>query len=229
MDASVMDSKGSLGIVIALREIRNPVLAARAVMATPHAALSGEGAAIFARLKGFEPLGPVPEAVLERHRQILTVLRAGDFSETYPRWKDADPESLWNFGTLSYGSILQSDTIGAVAIDRQGNLAAANSTGGAPPMLLGRVGDAPMIGCGFFAGPACAIAATGLGEEIMKKMLAKTVYDLVVRGDSVSVACEKGLAMFPPEIAAGLIAISPQGFAVVANREMASYALVREH
>ena len=95
-------------------------------------------------------------------------------------------------------------------------------------MMIGRVGDTPMIGCGFYAGPASAVAVTGIGEEIIKRMLAKTVYDMVLNGDDIKSACEKGIAMFPTEIAAGIIGMSTTGHAVVSNREMANYVMTEE-
>ncbi|MDI6890792.1 MAG: isoaspartyl peptidase/L-asparaginase [Thermodesulfovibrionales bacterium] len=104
----------------------------------------------------------------------------------------------------------------------------ANSTGGFSPMMLGRVGDGPMIGCGFYAGPACALATTGIGEEIIKKVLAKTVYDMIFHGEDIKKACRKGINMFPPEIKVGIITISTTGYAVISNTEMANYVLVKE-
>jgi beta-aspartyl-peptidase (threonine type) len=134
---------------------------------------------------------------------------------------------LWNFEDAFYKEIF-CDTVGAVAIDKEGVFAVANSTGGFSPMMLGRIGDSPMIGCGFYAGFSCAIAATGMGEEIIKRMLAKTVYDMISRGEDIKKACKKGISMFPPEIKIGIIAISKEGFTVASNTEMANYVLVKE-
>jgi L-asparaginase/beta-aspartyl-peptidase (threonine type) len=85
-----------------------------------------------------------------------------------------------------------------------------------------------MIGCGFYAGSACALATTGMGEMIIKKMFAKTVYDMVSHSEDIKEACNKGIAMFPLEISVGIIAISKTGYSVVANSEMAHYAMVKE-
>jgi len=84
-----------------------------------------------------------------------------------------------------------------------------------------------MIGCGFFAGGAGAIAATGIGEEIIKRMLAKTVYDMILNSGDIRTACKKGISMFPDEVAVGLIGITRAGYAVASNREMAHYALIK--
>jgi beta-aspartyl-peptidase (threonine type) len=227
MDASVMDSKGNIGIVIAIKNVKNPVLVARNVLKTPHVALAGDGATIFARKQGFEPFHKASKSALERYKKVKQIIKEGRLSEEAPRWKDHSIESLWNFEGISYKEVL-CDTIGAVAIDKEGVLAVVNSTGGFSPMMLGRVGDAPMIGCGFYAGPVCAIAATGIGEEIIKKMLAKTVYDVISRGKDIKKACKEGINMFPPEITVGIIGISRTDYAAVSNKEMANYALVKE-
>lgn len=228
MDAGVMDSGGNIGIVISIRDVKNPVLVARAVIHTPHLALSGQGAEAFARKLGFGPFHEVSSHSRERYKRLKQLIKEGKLSEEDPRWRGHDPGSLWNFEDVSYEDIFACDTIGAVAIDKEGNMAVANSTGGASPMMLGRVGDTPMPGCGFYAGPACAVAVTGIGEEIIKRMLAKTVYDSFFRGEDIRGACEKGIALFQNEIPVGIIGISKTGYAVSSNRNMASYVLVEE-
>ncbi len=228
MDAAVMDSLGNLGVVISIRGIMNPVLVARAVIDTPHVALSGHGAAAFAKKRGFKPFGEMSPIALERYREMKQRIREGRVGDVNPLWRGHSIESLWNFEEMSYGAIFSCDTVGVVAMDKQGNMAVANSTGGALPMMLGRVGDSPMVGCGFFAGPACAVAVTGLGEEIIRRMLAKTVYDMVSKGLDVRTACEEGIKMFPPEIPVGVIGISRTGHAMISNREMAAHAVIGE-
>ena len=228
MDAGVMDSENNIGMVISIRGVKNPVVVARAVIDTPHVALSGQGATAFAKKSGFAPFYQVSPRSLERFKKVRELIKEGKVGEENPLWIGYDVESLWNFEDVSYRDLFCCDTIGAVALDKEGNMAAANSTGGASPMMLGRVGDSPLIGCGFYAGPACAVAATGIGEEIIKRMLAKTVNDMVFYGEDIRTACEKGIAMFPHEIAVGLIGLSKTGYAVTSNRGMASYALMRE-
>ena len=218
MDSAVMDSERRLGIVISLRGIRNPVLAAKALTATPHVALSGEGAARFAMAHGIASLDHVPEEVRERCRRMREVMKTEGFARDYPHWKGQDLGSLWNFPSPPDEDMLLCDTVGAVALDRKGAFAVASSTGGASPMLLGRVGDTAMPGCGFYAGKAGAVAVTGLGEEMIRAMTARTVYDLIAKGAATGVACEKGVALFPPETAVGIIALSRKGFGLSANR-----------
>ena len=229
MDAAVMDSRKNLGIVISLRGFRNPVLAARAVMDTPHVALSGEGAANFARARGLDPLSPsVPEAILERCRRIRRLLGSrGEMGTEYPLWQGRDLRMLWNFDDPPPEDLLLCDTVGATAIDRNGLLAVASSTGGASPMLMGRVGDTAMAGCGFFAGPLAAVAVTGLGEEMIRHMAAKTVYDHVAAGLTIEEACAKGAAVFPAHVPVGIIGISRAGHGLSANRPLPHHVLLK--
>jgi L-asparaginase/beta-aspartyl-peptidase (threonine type) len=228
MDAAVMDSGGRIGVVISIREVKNPVLVARAVIDTPHVALSAQGATAFARKWGFPPCRQVSKHALERHKRIERLIREGKLGEVDPRWQNCDVEALWNFDAVSYKDVFSCDTVGAVALDKEGSLAVATSTGGASPMMLGRVGDSPMIGCGFYAGPLGAMAVTGIGEEIIKKMLAKTVYDMVSRGEDTTVALENGISMFAEDVAVGVIALTREGFAAVSNRQMAYAVRIME-
>jgi isoaspartyl peptidase/L-asparaginase-like protein (Ntn-hydrolase superfamily) len=227
MDAGVMDSAGRIGMVMALRDVRNPILAARAVMETPHVALAGLGATLFARQRGLAPSLPISERVLKRYLLSQRLLRKGRLQERDSRWKGSDIRRLWNF-EVAFGEVFPPDTVGAVAIDRSGGAAAAASTGGASPMMLGRVGDTALVGSGLYAGCGAAVTVTGIGEEIIRRMLSKTVYDLIRGGQETETACSEGLALFPPEMAAGIIAISAGGCAIRANRRMAAYSLIEE-
>ena len=123
---------------------------------------------------------------------------------------------------------LPSDTIGVVALDKNGVFAVAASTGGAAPMMVGRVGDTPMNGCGFYAGPQGAVAVTGLGEESIRKMLSKTVYDMIADEMDETDACKSGLGLAAPGIKMGIIAISRRGWAVAASNTMAHWSIIRQ-
>jgi beta-aspartyl-peptidase (threonine type) len=218
-DAGVMDSAGNLGMVMNLRNVRNPVTVARAVTRTPHVALAGRGAETFAEKIGSAPFPGVSARAVERHERIRTLLKEGRLGEVNPLWKDVGP---------SFFEGLSCDTVGAIAVDEDGVFAVAASTGGAVPMLVGRVGDTPMVGCGFYAGPAGAVAATGIGEEIIRRLLAKEVYDAVSGGTDIAAACSRAISVFSPAVPAGLIGISKKGYAVSSNRPMAHYAMVKE-
>jgi beta-aspartyl-peptidase (threonine type) len=157
MDAAVMEGRERrAGAVAGICGPKNPVLAARAVMEhSPHVLLAGEGALAFCRSQGLafaerdyfytESRWQALQHILERRRRGLP---------------DTDPEED---DALGHG------TVGAVARDRDGNLAAATSTGGIAGKLPGRIGDSPIIGAGTYADNAsCAVSATGHGEIFMR-------------------------------------------------------------
>ena len=102
-----------------------------------------------------------------------------------------------------------------------GTFAVAGSTGGSAPMLLGRVGDTPLIGCGFYAGEHGAVACTGVGEEIARRMLAREVYESMRAGMTPQAACEAGVDLFPAEVSVGVIAVGRDGAGAASNRDMA--------
>lgn len=150
LDASIMDGKTrGAGAVTGARYTRNPVLLARAVMEhSPHVMLSREGADEFSREQGLDQVDPDYFATPERWRQ-LEELKAKKLG-----WYDID---------MKYG------TVGAVAIDSEGNVAAATSTGGLTGKRWGRIGDSPVIGAGNYAdNRACAVSATGAGEFFIR-------------------------------------------------------------
>lgn len=150
MDAAIMDgSTRAAGAVARTTRTRNPVSLARAVMtASPHVLLSGEGADTFSAEQQLEQADPTWFATPERLRQLeeLKSRKSGHF--------DVD---------MKYG------TVGAVATDAAGHVAAATSTGGLTGKRWGRVGDTPLIGAGTYADDhACAVSATGAGEYFIR-------------------------------------------------------------
>lgn len=157
LDAAIMDgSTLDVGAVMAVRSIRNPVSLARKVMDdTPHVMLAGEGALAFAKETGEK---------IER----ITYFRKG--RDAIPR---PEPESE-NPADDEHG------TVGAVARDIYGNLAAATSTGGWTTKMPGRVGDTPIIGGGTFADNAsCAVSCTGKGEDFIRTVIAHRMAALI--------------------------------------------------
>lgn len=208
MDAAVMNSSGSLGIAINVRHVKNPVLFARAILDTPHVALAGRGAEAYAKETGLRFSYRISKESIKRHDNLKKAIQGGE------------KDSFWK----KYSS----DTVGAVALDRNGVFAVATSTGGASPMMVGRVGDVPMIGCGFYCGERGAVAVTGLGEEIIRRMSSRFIYDLLADGTGPEAACRKALALFPSDIKMGAIAISRDGHAVVSNKSMASYSIIKQ-
>jgi L-asparaginase/beta-aspartyl-peptidase (threonine type) len=110
--------------------------------------------------------------------------------------------------------------VGAVARDANGALAVATSTGGTATMLLGRVGDSPIIGCGLYAGPHGAVSVTGEGEEILVRMMARAIHDRLGSGASPEEACRDEVATFLPDHVTGAIALTPDAWGWAANRHL---------
>jgi beta-aspartyl-peptidase (threonine type) len=204
MDAAVMEAGGRLGAVAALRDVKNPVLVAREVARTPHWLLAGEGALRFARQAGLAGGFVSSVHAHRKHHEMMKRLLAaedkGGLAEFSRHWNF--PVG-WNEAIERYGC----GTVGAVARDGSGNFSVATSTGGCAPALLGRVGDTPIVGCGYYAGPAGAVAATGIGEHIVRVTLSRTVYQLMEAGIPLRTALERGIALLPGHIAVGLIAV----------------------
>jgi isoaspartyl peptidase/L-asparaginase-like protein (Ntn-hydrolase superfamily) len=199
LDASIMDGATlKAGAVAASRHIRNPVLAARAVMEeSPYVMLSGSGADAFARKHGLDIVG----------RDYFTTkarLSSLELARRKQRGRTA----------VELNAAEQHGTVGAVARDCTGNLAAATSTGGFTHKMVGRIGDTPIIGAGTYAdNRTCAVSATGDGEFFIRAVVAHNVSARMrYRGDSLAVAARDALnevAMLGG--AGGLIAVDRRG------------------
>jgi len=223
MDASIMTDEGRFAAVGAIERVRNPVLVARAVMdSTPHLFMVGEGATRFAHRVGFAdvvPTSPQAEAKYRARmkRQAELFARA---DTTIFDWR-----RYWNFPGPMPADVLEwsrhGDTVGSVARSADGHFAATLSTGGTSVTLCGRVGDVPVCGAGLFAGPAGAVACTGEGEQIIRRFLARSVYERMAAGVPARKAVEEAVAMFPARWDVGLIAVDRTGWGVAANRPMA--------
>ncbi len=163
-DAIVMDGATlRAGSVTTLRHIRNPIRLARQVLENcPHMMLAGEGAERFAVEQGLTLCAP-EELIAEAERDAWLKCRGSKHAAAHHRGHEQG-------------------TVGAVALDSDGRLFAATSTGGTCCKLPGRVGDSPLIGCGCYADvEAGGVSCTGYGEAIMKVVLAKTVADFLRR------------------------------------------------
>ena len=213
LDAIIMDGADlSFGAVAAVQNLLHPVSLAREIMTkTDHSMLVGKGAQAFAKSIGMEELDPaalLTERELAYYHQI----------KEDPHFKSHHPFEPF-----------PSDTVGAVAMDKDGNLAAATSTGGTPRKMAGRVGDSPIIGAGAYAdNQTGAVSTTGWGESIMKVLLAKTVCDRMEHTGpeeaakfGIQVLREKGKGY------GGLIGINAQGeYAFAYNTEKMAWAWV---
>lgn len=219
MDASIMDTRGRLGSVAAVRNVKNPVLLARSVADTPHCLLAGEGAERLAHALGLSPHPGPGQLQRENHRKILASM-AG----SVPAMPGVDNrlfERFWNYKSpLLLPAGAACDTVGAVVRDNEGHFAVAASTGGSAPCLLGRVGDTPVIGAGFYAGPEGAVACTGIGEHIMRHLLARSVYQWIADGMPLRQALRRGVDLIDPKVVVGIIAVSKTEAGSCANRGM---------
>lgn len=121
------------------------------------------------------------------------------------------------------------DTVGAVALDVHGTFAVACSTGGTDGAMLGRVGDTPIPGSGFWAGPHGAVAATGTGEAIVPRMLARAVYEWIAQGMALRHALAAGIALLPESTEVGLIGVTPTEAAAAGNRCMPAHVIEHGH
>jgi beta-aspartyl-peptidase (threonine type) len=191
LDASIMDGKFlKAGAISCVKNIKNPITLAKEVMQhSEHVFLCAEGAEEFARWRG---IAFAPD------EYFFTTQR-------YEQWQHATANELMQ---LDHGGEKKFGTVGAVALDQQGNLAAATSTGGITNKRFGRVGDSPMIGAGTYANNrTCAVSCTGHGEYFIravvaydvaalmeyKDMLLKEATDLVVNHKLVEFGAEGGL------------------------------------
>ncbi len=211
LDALLMDGGASgamrAGGVACVERLRNPIHAARLVLdKSPHVYFVGGDAEAFAAQHGM-PLIDNSELVLDRERARLADAqqkeRAGLSDETFSG--PAAP-ALPNFASH--------DTVGAVALDARGNLAAATSTGGTLNKAPGRVGDSSLIGCGCYAdNHSAAVSLTGWGEPIMKLVLGKWAVDRVLAGDAPETAAQASIAYLFRRLGGhgGIILLGPDG------------------
>jgi beta-aspartyl-peptidase (threonine type) len=177
LDAAIMDGRNrAAGAVAGVTTVRNPILLARMVMErSPHVFLAGAGAERFAREHGFEPVDPAWFETPERQRQLE------EFRQRKSGWFD---------NSVKYG------TVGAVARDDEGHVAAATSTGGLTGKRWGRIGDSPVIGAGTYADDrAGAISATGAGEYFIRVAAAKAICERMrLLGERAQIAAEAVIA-----------------------------------
>jgi beta-aspartyl-peptidase (threonine type) len=218
LDALLMDGgvTGTMraGGVACVERLRNPIHAARLVLEkSPHVYFVGRDAENFAAEQGM-PLIDNAELVLDRERARLAAAqqkeRAGLPDQTFSGVPEMDKEAP---GVTAYDASSH-DTVGAVALDAGGNLAAATSTGGTLNKAPGRVGDSSLIGCGCYADNlSAAVSLTGWGEPIMKLVLGKWAVDRVLAGDAPDVAAEAAIAYLFRRLGGhgGIILLGPDG------------------
>jgi beta-aspartyl-peptidase (threonine type) len=215
LDASIMDGATlRSGAVANVSCVRNPVLAARRVMEnSKHVFFVGKGAEDFARDEGLEIVEPSYFATAARYEQLLRVQREQPGAAVL----DHDGQAMVA-GVQPAAAPIDPDrkfgTVGAVAVDAQGNLAAATSTGGVTNKQVGRVGDAPLIGAGYAANGTCAVSTTGTGEMFIRMVASYDVAaQMEYRGVSLEEAAHSVMHEKLPRIGGkgGLIAVDGKG------------------
>jgi beta-aspartyl-peptidase (threonine type) len=213
LDALIMDGAtlraGGVGCV---ERLRNPVRAARKILSeSPHVYFVGEGAERFAAEHGV-PLCANEELVIAREEERL-------------REYQAQPEQ---HGNDLFAAATSHDTVGAVALDRDGNIAASTSTGGILNKAPGRLGDSSLIGCGCYAdNQTAAVSTTGWGEPIMKLVLAKWTADRVGSGASPEAAAGEAMQHLKQRVHGhgGIIVLNTQGqFGIAHNTPRMAWA-----
>lgn len=197
LDAALMEGHTlRAGAVAGLRRVRNPIRLARAVMEqSPHVMLIGKGAEAFARAQGIEMVDPA-------------------WFRTEHRWQQLQQARAREQAALAPSRASLYGTVGAVALDVHGHLAAATSTGGMTNKRWGRVGDAPIIGAGTYATAGCAVSATGWGEYFIRLAVAHDICARVkYRGDALPDAAHAVIDRDVPALGGdgGVIALDADG------------------
>jgi beta-aspartyl-peptidase (threonine type) len=227
MDAAIMDGRTlACGAVAAVKNVRNPIRLARRVMEdTPHVLLGGPGADDFGVISGVDRRPQAyfnTERQLEQFREIRAQRGSARRGAARPGSGDTVASALGDYtgnagapGSLGGASHL--GTVGAVAMDRYGNLAAATSTGGTMMKRIGRVGDVPVIGAGTYANNAtAAVSCTGRGEEFIRRTVAYDVSAQIEYGGlSLQEAVNRVIRDKLKPGDGGLIAVGPDGTIVM--------------
>ncbi|MGA7908391.1 MAG: isoaspartyl peptidase/L-asparaginase [Candidatus Sulfotelmatobacter sp.] len=223
LDALIMDGAtlraGGVGCV---ERLRNPVRAARKILSeSPHVYFVGEGAERFAAEHGIA-LCRNDELIIPREIEHLREYQA----EAAQHGNDL-------FAPSSDDMTISHDTVGAVALDRKGNIAAATSTGGTLNKAPGRLGDSSLIGCGCYADNLSAAASTtGWGEPIMKLVLAKWTADRISAGNLPEWAAQEAMNYLKQRVNGhgGIIVLDPQGhFGIAHNTPRMAWAYKTVH
>src|SRR6266704_6678886 len=210
LDAGIMEGHTlEVGAVACVELIKNPISLARKVLESPHVLLVGKGAQAYALECGI-PMCELEDLVTERQYQIWLEKKAQAAKESHienePRHHRREVASV-EAREERHG------TVGAVAIDMTGHLAAATSTGGITNQYPGRVGDSPLVGCGLYADDNAAVSCTGDGEDFTRLLIAKRTADFVAHGETAREAAATAIAFLGAKATGtgGLIIVDRKG------------------
>ncbi|HEV2484534.1 MAG TPA: isoaspartyl peptidase/L-asparaginase [Terracidiphilus sp.] len=216
MDAALMNGATlEAGSVAAVHSTRHPIALARAVMErTAYVMMVGAGADAFARAQGLEQQPPSFFFTETRWQEFVSIMRASG-RPVPPRPQGAPPEVKPIAASGAHIFAHRFGTVGAVARDSEGHLAAATSTGGMQGKLPGRVGDSPLIGAGTYASDrSCAVSGTGVGEYFIRLTMARDVCTLVQEGLTPRQAADRMIHRELPALKGGeggVIVLAPTG------------------
>jgi beta-aspartyl-peptidase (threonine type) len=205
LDAGIMEGQSlSVGAVADIELIKNPISLARKVMESPHVLLVGAGAQQFAQENGIS---------FCRYEDLLTERQYNNWKAHRTEHEAEEPRYLRREVKAVSPHEEKHGTVGAVAVDTHGNLAAATSTGGFINKYPGRVGDSPLVGCGFYADENAAISCTGHGEDFIRLLIAKRAADYVANGATAHDAAEQAIALLGAKAdgTGGLILVDRSG------------------
>lgn len=213
LDAGIMDGATlQVGAVAGLQHIKNPILLARHVLSGPYVLLANQGAERFAVEQGM--------ALCEPDEMITAEMQA--------RWQQLSQQQA---ATGLQDAASRHGTVGAVAIDAQGHIVAATSTGGTMMKMPGRIGDSPVVGSGFYAEDAIGgVACTGHGEDFLRLALARRTMEMLEHGSIAQSAAENSIAVLGERIQGegGLIVVDFLGNVGFArNTSAMSYGYMR--
>lgn len=239
MDAGIMEGHTlRVGAVAVVELVKNPIVLARRVLESPHVLLAARGAREFALEQGI-PLCSREDLLTERQYnnwlKACAKQQGGQSSEeprfhrrevgTIPRAEQVQ-DAANTSGTPTPTTPPEEEkhgTVGAVALDSMGMLAAATSTGGIPNQYPGRIGDTPLVGCGFYADENAAISCTGHGEDFVRLLLARRAAEEVARGATAREAAERAIATL------GMKATGTGGLIVVDRAGNVGFSWNSEH
>lgn len=193
LDAGLMDGASmQVGSVAGIQQVASAIKVARKVLESQYALLVGDGAARFAQRSGVPLVDP---SLLVSPRELR-------------RWQQSQGQQSETWHRDMFG-----DTVGAVAVDQNGNVAAGTATGGSPRKPKGRVGDSPLVGCGLYAdNRTAAVSTTGHGERLIPLVWAKVAADMVGTGVVPQKAADRAVALLDGAgVRGGLIIADRQG------------------
>jgi len=237
LDAGIMDGETlHVGAIAGVERIKNPIALANAVLASPHVLLIGAGAEQFAAESGIALCAP---------SELVTAAQLARWKEGYRAGDDVNlgPERLVAVNGPhpglpgEPGEDLHEDghkhgTVGAVAVDVRGRVAAGASTGGIAAKHPGRVGDTPLVGCGYYAeNPLGGASSTGRGEDFIRLLLAKRAVDGLASGEGPQAAADAAIQLLGERVGGhgGLILLDVEGRVGLArNTSAMAYAFIRE-